>query len=707
MTLSTYAPIIAPPVSKFYSLVPEWAACECEGNTLGLKKARYDSDGVLVNFYGGYDPPIALSKANALLPQITTSVDPHATTKPATGGTVLPQTALPTSVIPTTVQAQPPSTKSQADPGTSVLLVQSTPATTSPSVGNQGGQQVSGYPGAKVSSNTPIVGNQGGQQDSGDPGTKVSSNAPVDSNAGGNQGVQQDSGNPATTDSVETPVGGSQGNQQGSNGSGYKSSANAPVVGNAGSQQAPGAPSIGNGNTAVQGGQPNIAGTQGGPGDQANPVSQQGAVGSKNIQQTVAENQFGNNTLTVQGSPSTQGVGAAAGGASVTNGVQVGGSNLVIGGTVLPKATTATVLTLGSNTITANSAGAFAIGGNTLVPGSAPITVSGHIISLAPSAISAVIDSSTVALSSIVLGTAPFMIGGQIAQPTRATATVLTIGSSTVTSNSAGAFIIGGKTLAPGSTPITVSGTTISLAASGVNAVMDGSTIALGAAVLGTSPLVSGGQITTPTTAAAYVIGRQTLAPGGSAIIISGIIFSLPPFGTNVVVDGLTVAPSTATRVTSPLVIGGQTFTPTAGAYIIAGQTLAPGGFAITKSGITFSLPPSGTNVVVDGSTVVPSTPSPLVVNGQTLTPTAGTAYVIDGHTLTPGGSAITINATGYSVAPTSTSGGLGGIIFSNFGGSNTDGVQAYTGAGAPSLAVGRVMGIVLGGCGIWIAVFW
>jgi hypothetical protein len=131
-------------------------------------------------------------------------------------------------------------------------------------------------------------------------------------------------------------------------------------------------------------------------------------------------------------------------------------------------------------------------------------------------------------------------------------------------------FVVGSQTLVPGGSAATVSGTTYSLPKSGNVVVVNGKTSAL------PSPSPS-----------EYVIASQTLIAGGNPITVSGTTYSLATTGDAVIINGVTqhfVQPGSST-------------------YVIGSQTLIAGSPAITVSGIKVSLMPGGSSVVVGGST--------------------------------------------------------------------------------------------------------
>ncbi|MCJ1377736.1 hypothetical protein MMC17_000832 [Xylographa soralifera] len=215
---------------------------------------------------------------------------------------------------------------------------------------------------------------------------------------------------------------------------------------------------------------------------------------------------------------------------------------------------------------------AYVIGSQTLVAGGPAITISSTPISLGPSASYIVVGSSTQTLAVAPASAPP--------QPTPVQQ--LTAFGSTFTANSASAFIIGSQTLTPGGS-ITVSGTLISLAPSASYLVIGSSTQTLAAAPLSAQPnappvhqLTAFGSTFTANSASAFIIGSQTLTPGGS-ITVSGTVFALPtgPSASYVLENGSTV----------PLAL--VTALPSASDPVIMGQTLTPLGVPATTTTTT------------------------------------------------------------------------------------------------------------------------
>ena len=108
----------------------------------------------------------------------------------------------------------------------------------------------------------------------------------------------------------------------------------------------------------------------------------------------------------------------------------------------------------------------YVVAGHTLIPGGAPLTISGTTFSLpaAPTAVVVNGETSTVAPEY-----------GAI--QTRTTVPYLTLFHTTYTANAAGNYVLGpGATLRPGGEQITVSGTVLSLGPENTEVVIEGST---------------------------------------------------------------------------------------------------------------------------------------------------------------------------------------------------------------------------------------
>lgn len=319
------------------------------------------------------------------------------------------------------------------------------------------------------------------------------------------------------------------------------------------------------------------------------------------------------------------------------------GSALIINGVtnnipVLFPAIVPSVISIDNQPITANSASQFIVQDQTLAPGGSPITVAGTTFSLVP--------SGTALVANGVTSTLPARLGA--AQP------VITIGSQAITANAASQFLVQSQTLIAGGPPITVAGTTLSLAPSGTAIAVNRVTSAL-SVPLRTLPtaapsiIIGKNQAITANSQSEFTIGNQILSPGGSPITVSGTTYSLAPHASIIVINGKTA---------TPLQVGTQpVMTPNPVVakpeLIISGQTAIAGGTPITISGVRVSLLSSGNEIVIGSSTeALPSEPTPiLTIGSQIVTANKVSEYIFDSQTLIPGGPAVTISGVKVSLA--------------------------------------------------------
>lgn len=337
------------------------------------------------------------------------------------------------------------------------------------------------------------------------------------------------------------------------------------------------------------------------------------------------------------------------------------GSTIVVGDKTIdinPRITQAPmpILTVGQNTITANSQGQLVVGTQTLQRGGPVMVLDGNTLTLGPNGRIAIWNSDSATLATMVDQPAVTFGGQQI--------TAKVLGGTTV-------FVLGDKTLGP-SSAVTVDGTTFSLPPGfhGSSIVINGQTQRLspGLPVLTVDNSAITANVVDGKTGFVLAPG-QILTPGGE-LVINGKTYSLPTEGqgSTIVVNGVTstlnpshlpVLPLNSEEVTATVAHGTTAF------VFGPGQTLTPGG-VITVSGTTISLPASasGSVVVINGvtSTLGPgsnfgfiTSAPPIVVDGRTLTATVRdgtTEYVLNSATtLLPGGQVI-IDGTTYSLAP-------------------------------------------------------
>ena len=282
------------------------------------------------------------------------------------------------------------------------------------------------------------------------------------------------------------------------------------------------------------------------------------------------------------------GSGAVVSGTSYS--VASGGSSVYIGGTVIPLP---------------NHSTAIVVAGQTLAPGSLAVVVSGTSYSVDASGSSVYIDGSATAAPSV-------------ANTRKNGATVVTIGSDVVTaSHVAGGsvvIVVGTQTISQGGSAITLDGQVVSAVSSGKFAINSLTSIAVPAASLGSKipysqvELTIGDQTVTALEEPAsmghgsiYVIGSETLTPGGSAKSINGQVLSA---GSSGLALGLSVSEAVVSA-------GSFTFsavdTTDAAGHTVAvlpdGHTLTEGGPGIVTNGETISLGSTGLVIHSGGST--------------------------------------------------------------------------------------------------------
>ncbi|MCJ1435077.1 hypothetical protein MMC27_004447 [Xylographa pallens] len=249
--------------------------------------------------------------------------------------------------------------------------------------------------------------------------------------------------------------------------------------------------------------------------------------------------------------------------------------------------TTPLILTAGSQPLPSIPipSGAATIAGSPLTPGGSAITVSGTLVSLAPS-------------GTLVMGGSSILISNGASAPTTAPSPQATeTGSETSSLSLLGnsAVVIGGHTLAPNDPLATVTATPLSLLAPGVIVIGGTSTMTLSPQedlTIGSQlfPLSSLGP-------SAILIDSQTLAPTDPLATIGSQLVSLAASGALVVGGTQTVALSPAQAIT----IGSQAFgveSLGASAVAVAGDTLMVAGPAATVDGALVSLASGGVVVV-------------------------------------------------------------------------------------------------------------
>ena len=338
------------------------------------------------------------------------------------------------------------------------------------------------------------------------------------------------------------------------------------------------------------------------------------------------------------------------------------------------------IITLGSEPVTASPMSRYVLGGRTLVPGAAAITVSGTPISMPTEGNAVIIGESTVAipntpgavLPEITLGNrvitansaSQFLLGDQTLAPGAPAITVaapagaiaafgpspkaLTVGGKVFTPNPL-AFAIDGTTISAGGPGMTVDGTPIRLGPSGILDI-GGSTMSLPVSEVSPTAYTIGAQVFTPNPTAFSIYGT-TISAGGSGATVDGTVVSLGPsglleIGSSTISLGVEAASPTPTAYTA----GNQIFTPNPTAFLIDGTTISVGGPGATVDGTVVSLGPSGlleigSSTISLGVEAASPTPTAYTAGNQIFTPNP-TAFQIDGTTISAGGPGVTIDGT-------------------------------------------------------------
>ncbi len=291
-------------------------------------------------------------------------------------------------------------------------------------------------------------------------------------------------------------------------------------------------------------------------------------------------------------------------------------------GTSQPPSLTSAIA-VGDHTFIALATSGYSIADTTIQPGDPAVTVQGTPISLGRSVL--IVGSSTLNL------------------PTGKANGVLTAADVEFTPLGHGKIRLDGKMLSVDEPAMTVSGTAISLAASGI--AIAGKTFAFPTiapeAVNPNRILTIAGQRITRLGSSEAIINGVTLAINGPAETVSGTTISSASQG--LVMNGQnyvfpTPAPGAMARPPGVFTVAGQTVTLLgSSSAFIDGMLFSVNGLAKTISGTVISLASSG--LMVDGQ---PHSFSTLA--------TASNAIVIDGKTLIAGGPAITVSSTKLSL---------------------------------------------------------
>lgn len=157
-----------------------------------------------------------------------------------------------------------------------------------------------------------------------------------------------------------------------------------------------------------------------------------------------------------------------------------------------------------------------------------------------------------------------------------------------------------------------------------------------------------------------YNVNGQKITPGGSAVVVDGVQYSLEKPATALLSGSRIVPLDPPTKSFPGLTIGQQTIsTGTASINTITEQTLQPEAPAIPVSGTSYSLAKSATALVVGSSTLVldafqPDSP-PLSINGKVYSADVRPRLKFKGSEIVAGGPPVTIKNVAQSLDPSAT----------------------------------------------------
>ncbi|KAI4258547.1 MAG: hypothetical protein LQ352_001182 [Teloschistes flavicans] len=317
-------------------------------------------------------------------------------------------------------------------------------------------------------------------------------------------------------------------------------------------------------------------------------------------------------------------------------------------------------------TFSRGSGAGLVIGTQTVIPGANAITISGTPISLPAAGNAVVVGGSTVPIPTPEL-TAPPTPG------------LLTVDGFTFSRGPGSDIILSSQTLTPGAPALIISGTPISLLPSGTAVAVGSNIVPIpssgdSAASLGDILTIDGFTFTRGPNSD-VVLNGQTITPGAPALTISGTPVSLLPFNIALVIGSSTYPiPTAVTPAPGLFTVDGLTFSRDPKSNLVLnGQTITPGAPAITVSGETISLLPSGNALAIDGATFpvpIPASATPLptsapdllTIDGFTFSRDSKSDLILNGQTISPGAPAITISGTPISLLPFATAVVINGV---------------------------------------------
>ena len=291
---------------------------------------------------------------------------------------------------------------------------------------------------------------------------------------------------------------------------------------------------------------------------------------------------------------------------------------------------------------------------------------------------------------------------------------ILTIGDSSYTANKASEYVVGDQTISAGGPAIQVSGVLYSLASS-TTPLPNIASIQSAMSSNDEPVLTINGKPYTADSASQYMIGSQTLAPGGPSITVNNVPYALPASSAAIISDGSAIAldqkaAADATLLSEPsatdfgtnhqpqvYTVDGIQMTGGPSTLAVGSATLAPGSPALTISGHTLSLETGGA-LVFDGRTSILTAAGlrddkqyrTYTVDGIRLTGNAA-ALVVGSATLAPGSPALTISGHTLSL-------GTGGALIVDGRISSTLTAPPGFGSNQPPIQSHTVNGIPLAG---------
>lgn len=244
-------------------------------------------------------------------------------------------------------------------------------------------------------------------------------------------------------------------------------------------------------------------------------------------------------------------------------------------------ATLSTLPLIGSQNIQVAPNGHVVIAGTTLSPGNPGVMVSGTPITLGS--------------NRLIIGSSTYAVPAPSSDPT-----LSSIGGQQVQQAANGGLVVADTTLLPGTPSMMISGTSLSLGSAGL--IVGSSTYGLPRPTPAAVYTISGETITAGPSSA-FLLAGQTISLGGPAVAISGTIVSLGSAGL-VVGSKTYSIPAASHEAPPLITFGGQVYTANSlGEFVVGSQTLIPGGVGITISGTPVSLAPSDGDIVVGGQT--------------------------------------------------------------------------------------------------------